>query len=300
MAVGYLKGSRGGVWRARAYQGGAYRKGRLGSADDHADADGRSVLTYGHAVEAALAWSKHDSPLPSDATVKEIADTYLDWHKAHSRAWKATEYKLATITEELGTRKASALTTSSVARWHVGLIEATDDPEALRKRKATANRLLTVLRAALNYGWRNGMVASADAWRRVRPFRDVDAPRVRFLSAAECKRLINASPADLRQLVRAALLTGCRYGELARLRVADFNADAGTITVAQTKAGKTRHVPLTDEGREFFEQAVLGLDHNAVIFHRTDGSEWKQSNQVRAMQTRARPQRSTRPHRSTS
>jgi len=283
LAVGYSKGARGGVWRARAFQGGAYRKGRLGIADDHADADGRAVLSYGQAVEAALAWAKHDSPLPSDATVKEIADAYLEWHKAHSRAWKATEYKLNTITTELGTRKASALTTASVQKWHLELVEPSDDAEILRKRKATANRLLTVLRAALNYGWRNGMVASAEAWRRVRPFKDVDAPRVRFLSAAECKRLINASPADLRQLVRAALLTGCRYGELTRLRVADYNADAGTVTIAQTKAGKTRHVPLTDEGREFFDGVVLGLEHGDLVFRRADGSEWKASDQVRPM-----------------
>jgi integrase len=284
LAVGYLKGSRGGVWRARTFQGGAYRKGRLGIADDHADADGKSVLSYGQAVEAALAWAKHDQPLPSDATVKEIADAYLDWHKAHSRSWKATDYKLITVVNELGTRKASALTTASIQKWHVGLVEATDDPEILRKRKATANRLLTVLRAALNFGWRNGMVASADAWRRVKPFRDVDTPRVRFLSAPECKRLINASPADLRKLVRAALLTGCRYGELTRLRVADYNAQAGTVTIAQTKAGKTRHVPLTAEGVEFFDEMTLGLEHGDLIFRRADGSEWKQSDQVRPMQ----------------
>ena len=259
LAVGYVKGIRGGVWRARAYQGGTYRKGRLGIADDHAEADARGILSFGQAVEAALKWSKTDERVSADATVKEITTAYLDWHKAHSRAWKATEYKLATINEELGARKASSLTTASIQRWQSRLVEPSEDAEILRKRKATANRLLTVLRAALNFGWRNGIVANSDAWRRVKPFRDVDAPRVRHLSAKECKRLINAAPADLRQLIRAALLTGCRYGELSRLRVADYNEDAGTVTIAQTKAGKTRYVPLTDEGREFFEQATLGF-----------------------------------------
>ncbi len=283
LAVGYVKGARGGVWRVRAYERGAYRKGRLGIADDHADADGRTVLSYGQAVEAALAWSKRDEPLSTDATVKEITAAYLDWHKAHSRAWKSTEYKLVAIEEHFVSRKASSLTTQGIQRWHAGLVEATDDGELLRKRKATANRLLTVLKAALNYGWRIGMVASSDPWRRVKPFKDVDAARVRFLSRAECMRLINAAPADLRQLIRAALFTGCRYGEITRLRVADYNADAGTVTIAQTKAGKTRHVPLTDEGREFFDDAVLGLEHDALVLRRADGSEWKASDQVRPM-----------------
>ena len=39
----------------------------------------------------------------------------------------------------------------------------------------------------------------------------------------EFKRLMNASDPDFRKLVQAALLTGCRYGELSRLTAEDFN-----------------------------------------------------------------------------
>src|SRR5262245_44082636 len=67
LAVGYVRGARGGVWRARVAAGGAYRKGRLGLSDDHVDADGREILTYGQAVEAAITWSKRDEPLATDA-----------------------------------------------------------------------------------------------------------------------------------------------------------------------------------------------------------------------------------------
>ena len=63
------------------------------------------------------------------------------------------------------------------------------DAETLRKRKATANRVLTVLKAALNKAWEDGLVPTADAWRRVKPFREVDLPKVRYLSEADCARL---------------------------------------------------------------------------------------------------------------
>jgi hypothetical protein len=36
------------------------------------------------------------------------------------------------------------------------------------------------------------------------------------------------------------------------MHVADFNADAGVITVRESKAGKPRHVVLTDEGQRLF------------------------------------------------
>ena len=46
----------------------------------------------------------------------------------------------------------------------------------MRRRRASANRVLTYLKAALNLAWRNGLVPSDDAWRRVKPFRSVEAP----------------------------------------------------------------------------------------------------------------------------
>ena len=59
-------------------------------------------------------------------------------------------------------------------------------------------------------------------------------------------------------MVRAALLTGSRYGELSRLRCEDVNLDARSIAIRQAKGGKARHVVLTDEGAEFFSSVVAG------------------------------------------
>ncbi len=92
----------------------------------------------------------------------------------------------------------------------------------------------------------------------MRPFPGTDASRVRYLTPAECARLINASPAGFRELVQAALLTGCRFSELAALVVNDFNADSGTLSVRISKTGKPRHVVLTEEGSAFFSRLVTG------------------------------------------
>ncbi len=47
-------------------------------------------------------------------------------------------------------------------------------PRRERRRKSTANRILTILKAALNRSWRDGHVASDRAWRRVEPFKNVE------------------------------------------------------------------------------------------------------------------------------
>src|SRR5262249_13666437 len=63
----------------------------------------------------------------------------------------------------------------------------------------------------------------------------------------------------------------------------DFNADAGVVTVRESKAGKPRHVVLTDEGQRLFATltaAKLGTD---PIFVRADGDLWGKSHQLRPM-----------------
>ena len=156
-------------------------------------------------------------------------------------------------------------------------------PEGVRRRRSTANRVLTILKGALNHAHREGKCASDDAWRTVRAFREADAARLRYLSDAEARRLTNACPADFRALVTGALLSGCRYGELAAMTVDDFNPDAGTLRVRASKSGKPRHVVLTDEGREFVTQHAAGKPGSARLFLRANGKPWSKSEQQRPL-----------------
>jgi hypothetical protein len=87
------------------------------------------------------------------------------------------------------------------------------------------------LRAALNHAFHDDLVASDAPWRKVKAFRGVDAARIRYLTVAEAQRLINTCAPEFRPLVQPALQTGCRYGELCRLEVTDFNPDAGALVV---------------------------------------------------------------------
>jgi integrase len=207
----------------------------------------------------------------------------------------------------LGTVEVAQLTTHQIRSWHQAIADAAPlvrkgkttaparvaaklknrpapkDAQGKRQRRATANRVLTVLKAALNQAFRNGKVPSDDAWRRVKPFRGVDAPLVRYLTDDEARRLVNASAPDMRSMVRAALLTGCRYSELTRLCAADFNPDAGTLLIRESKAGKPRHVILTTEGQTFFRSACAGKAAPALLFTRSNGSPWGKSDHRRPL-----------------
>ena len=86
-------------------------------------------------------------------------------------------------------------------------------PEANRRRGATANRVLTILKAALNDAYHEGRVPTNEGWQRVKACRQVDSARIRYLTDDEARRLVNACSAEFRALVIGALMTGCRYSD---------------------------------------------------------------------------------------
>jgi integrase len=158
----------------------------------------------------------------------------------------------------------------------------------VRRRRASANRVFGVLKAALNLAFREGHAVSDEAWRRVKPFREASAPKVRYLSHAEAQRLVNASEPGVRPLVQCALLTGCRYGEIIDFRAGDFERDAGTVSVRASMAGRPRHVVLTDDGVTLFGRHVAGKLGTALVFTRPDGGRWGRSHQHRPLREACR------------
>jgi integrase len=144
-----------------------------------------------------------------------------------------------------------------------------------------------MLKAALNRAFFADRASSDSAWRKVKPFKQVDEAVVRYLNIAEIRRLVSACPDDFRKLIEAALYTGCRYAELTRLKYEDYNEDSGTLSVRLSK-GKNRHVVLTEEGKSAFRQWTSALQPGERIFLRSDGKVWGTSHQQRPLDEASR------------
>ncbi len=290
---GYRKGLTGGKWVVRRYLGNEkYAVETIAEADDCLKADGVNILDFHQAQDRAREIAaKANAPASPQGrlTAGDALSAYFERleHEGSKSLANARGRAKLHIIPKLGNIAVVDLSPDTLSKWLRGLAEkAQDGPDsddALRARRASANRIFTILRAALNQAFRDGKAASDVAWRTVKPFREVDAPRLRYFSKDEIRRLINAAQGEFRDLVKAALFTGCRYGELTRLRVGDFNPDSGTIYVGQSKSGKARHVVPTDEGRRFFETLIAGRSSDALMLAHTDGSAWGTSHQTRPM-----------------
>ena len=308
-AIGYRRapGGKAGTWIARHYDATAGRTYQaLGSADDMLDADGGSTLNFSQAQDKARDWfaeiARNGGRTVERVTVAEAMETYVADYLA--RGGKAERDLRTTISAHilpaLGEKQVADLTQAIIKGWHHALATAparlrtaakarkanvrkATESDARRARRSSANRILTVLKAALSLAYRDGKVPSDDAWRRVQPFAKVDAPRIRYLSDDEAVRLVNACGPDFRALVIAALLTGARYGELCKVRTADFDADGRVLHVREAKGGKPRAVVLTDEAVRHFTTLAMGKPAPALLLTRAEGVPWGESHQFRPL-----------------
>jgi integrase len=308
--IGYRKGKTSGKWVMRRYTGGTYVVETIATADDTLDADGAEILTFSQAQAIArdrfVEARRVSAGLPAKGgpyTVRLCVNDYIEWLEQNRKSASDARARAdALILPELGNVECSKLTTKQLKAWRDATAKTParlrtkkgqpqkfredddEDPdEARRKRQASTNRTLTILKAALNSAWRDQKIPSDQAWRAVEPFEGADAARIRWLTVAEAKRLINACEPDFRNLVRAGLTTGCRYSELAALRVEDYQPDNGTIHIRKSKSGKARHVVLNKEGQDLFASLCKGRVGSEVLLVKEGGGRWLKGHQSRPM-----------------
>jgi integrase len=308
------KGEPAGRWLLRRYIGhGRYSVQALGRADDGADADGVTVLSYEQAQTKAKTMVALPTTEQGPLTVRQAWQRYVAAKRNEGRSTvDLVSRGNCHILPSLGDLYVERLTVDQLRLWLATLARtpvqmrssrgrpnykaAPVNDEQLRARKVSANRVLTMLKAALNFAYDDKLIDNRDAWgRRLKPFDNVAAARIRFLAVDEARRLINACDPEFRPLVQAALETGCRYSELTRLTVADFHIaqqrngrkeliEVGTIAVRQSKTGKPRYVTLTPHGADFFRRHCLGRGGHELVFSHDGGRPWNRSEQGRPMQ----------------
>lgn len=302
--LGYYRGRSVTKWVARhrpAGRAGGYNKTTLGETDDTADADGVKVLDYRQAQDKAREWLRSVEggvAVKASYTVGDALDDYLAAFAGKDlvNTRRRVEQFIRPV---LGDVRITRLSAAQVRKFHTDRANAAarlrtrkgeeqkfrplDDADSRRKRRATANRDLTVLKAALNLAYKDGRIASDQAWRSVSPFKGVDGARLRFLTDDESRRLVNGAAPEFRPIVQASLLTGARWGELRNLTVADVDLESGTIRLQETKGGQPRDCYLEKEGLSLFMQQTVGKEVDAPVFPAVDGKRWTDATQIRRM-----------------
>jgi len=314
--LGYRRPASGvGTWvaRMRSPEGG-YEQCRIGAADDvggggDGGIDVHVVLSFAMAIAQARGYAAGDAVAAlrhrADGwTVDDVVAYYLSEHRMAVSTRRNAIGFWRTHSAALGAVPVRRLNAQTLRRWHAGIAAAprmgrgpggtrralpfdASDADQVRRRRASANRVLTVIKAGLAFAWRADKLPGVEpSWQKVQPFERVDADHERpprMLDHEEVHRLLAAAQPDLRRLLSAALHTGCRYGELCSLRVRDFDEEHAVVRVVQHKTGKVLMQPLSTEGVSAFAAIAAGRDGDAFLLLRAGGRPWQRGDQARAM-----------------
>jgi integrase len=150
---------------------------------------------------------------------------------------------------------------------------AIEEFKARRSTKVTGssvNRELALLKRMFNLAITWDLFLAANPVRKVKFFREFNTG-LRVVSPEEEKKLLRHASPYLQDLIRFALNTGLRTGEIFSLPWSGVDLKNGILTVFASKTQKTREIPINGETRKVLEAWWLGKKNEFVFYNPETG-----------------------------
>jgi len=231
------------------------------------------TLDYEAARQAALTWFESRDAGVTEGT-STVADACREYVKDRQRdkgkdcAHDAKKRFDRTVYDTpFGAIPLAKLRTPRIKEWR----------DNLGLGKASANRTLTALKAALNLAVASRVVhpVAAREWGDVKAFANASKRRTLFLDLKQRRALLEGATGSVKDLVEATALTGARAGELVNATRGQFDSRLKTITL-KGKTG-TRTIPLSPAALALLTRLAKGKLPGAYLLTRDDGKQWNRS-----------------------
>jgi site-specific recombinase XerD len=198
-----------------------------------------------------------------------LADDALEYSKAHKRSYRMDQYRMKPLRDQFGAREADKITPQDLERW---LADCADENNW---KPATINRSKALLSLVFRLEMENGKVGRNPA-RLVKRRLENNAP-IRFLSHEEESRLREVIERDCPERLselEIALNTGIRCGEQYGLTWEFVNFSTKVLTVALSKNGETRHVPMNTVTIAAFKRLGKNSEGHGSVFANQGPRHW--------------------------
>jgi integrase len=289
LGLGYRRNATAGTWIARVSdgKGGNWTKA-IGIADDYADADGKTVLDFWQAQDKARAIAR-DGDCHVDSGPLTIARALKDYEanlKARKGDIRNVTRVRAHLPDALGDKIVDAVTARELTAWRDRLIE--------KLSPATANRICTALKAALNLAAdHDERITSRRAWSvGLKAIAGAEQANNVILAEEKIRKIVAKAYADSAEfglLVEVLAVTGARINEAARLKVEDLQDAPGKpyLIMPRSHKGKgekkikDRPVPIRESLAEELRRIAKGKTPTAPLLTKPNGQRWEKSDQRR-------------------
>lgn len=309
--VGYRKlNGKAGTWWVRHYLGNQkYEVEALGIADDFAAADGVTILTYAQALKLAgdriAGRTQNEKGTTAESILlRQAVESYIvqrderetrrRGREVHSDASRLRRYVLgqeargkqpAIEPAPLAAVPLHRLADADLKRWRKAMPADLKDSS----RKRTINDL----KAALNACYRDHkdalpptLPATIQHGLRIEEDDEDDAESVardnQILTDAQVGRIITAARivdeeqrwgGDLYRLVLVLASTGARFGQVARMKVTDYQPEFGRVQVPFSRKGKKRKAdhtprPVAQDVLDALHPVTVGRSGGAPLLER--------------------------------
>lgn len=191
--------------------------------------------------------------VPGDPPLMELLARYTDEHADTLRSPDTAKYHALRIGRWCEGRRASEART--VARKIVADLRGAYAP-------ATINRSLGALKKALSDAWLDGKT-TADFSTLVKRLPE-NNQRTVYLSIEEVRKIADHASERVRAAIWIALLTGCRRGEVCKIKAEDILEDRIRVPAGNTKTLRYREVPIFPALRPWLEYLPLGINFEGV------------------------------------
>jgi hypothetical protein len=273
-------------WGVKLADGhGSHRIKRVADADDHEDANGKTVLSYGQAVTAALVLARGSFDVGKIMTVADSLDAYERDLVARGQLPANASVVRFHLTAALGSMPLATLTARDFISWRDSLLASGMKP-------ATLVRVFKSLKAALNLSARHDPhITNANAWKNGLSgiSEDFSSRNVQVLSDDQVRALISAAYEVDRAFglfVEVHASTGARTSQIARLVVGDLQVSKGNgprLMMPGSRKGRGRKpskspVPITKALAVKLQAAASDCAPDALLLLRADSTAWRNSN----------------------
>jgi integrase len=189
-----------------------------------------------------------------------IKQEYLPWAKIHHKPsnYQSDRWRCDVLIAGLGKLRLDELTPFRIEQFKRERMQGTTKRGTTRA-PASVNHEMAVLSKILSLACDHGQLET-NPCRKVKKLR-LNNRRHRYLTEAEEPRLLDAcfgKRQHLRPLIRLALQTGMRRGELLKLTWRDIDLGRAVIHIRDPKNGRDRAIPMNDEARAVLDQLCPG------------------------------------------
>ena len=194
--------------------------------------------TWARLTEVAI--ERNEFTLKTKKATETLGELFDQYNKevAPLHRSKTTGFILTSLKKKLGDVRISTFNARELADWR--------DTRLTEVKAATVVRELNTLSAMLNHAKKEWCMPISNTVTDIkRP--TVDASRTRRLTDGEELKLIEALPPVYRSIVRLALATAMRRGEILSLLWSNVNLEGRVAVLPVTKNGEMRRVPLSSD-----------------------------------------------------